>query len=142
METGARVNTSRHISHLGMVVNTIGDKAVIYLIKQDECHVCHLRDFCGVDDDERSRFEVPLGNLAIGDQVSLEIKQSTGFMALFWAYLMPFALIMLILIGGSVMHLAEQWLGILALLILVPYFLGLSLFRKKLKENLDFQVKK
>ena len=128
------------ITHKGVVVNRMGDKAIVHLIQPEGCHTCSMKSLCGVDDEERNRFEVPAGDLTIGDQVSLEINSSTGLEALFWAYLSPFLLILFVLIGGSFLDITELWLGILSLLILPPYFFALAGFRKKLKSHMDLKV--
>ena len=133
---------TEHISHEGIVTNRIGDKAIIHLIKPEECHSCSIKNFCGVTDEERSRFEVPGSNLEIGDAISLELRPGTGFKALFWAYLFPFLLILIVIIGGSLMNVPEKWLGIVSLLILPPYFLGLSKFKQRLKSQLNLKVSK
>ena len=133
---------TEHISHEGIVTNRIGDKAIVHLIKPEECHSCRMKEFCGVTDEDRSRFEVPVQDLEIGDTIALELKPGIGFRALFWAYLFPFLLVLFVITVGSWWGLSEQWLGVLSLLVLPPYFLGLSRFKKELKSQLNLKVSK
>ncbi len=129
-----------HISHIGTVTHHQGDQAIVQLMQQEECHSCRMKYFCGVTDEERARFEIPVENLKVGDRVTLEISPHVGFKALFWAYLFPFLLILIILIGGALLGIAEQWSGLFSLLVLPPYFLTLSRYRKQLKSQLNLKV--
>jgi len=136
------MDTSDQIAHQGIVTNRYGDKAVIQLMQAGSCHSCHMKDFCGVDDDERSRFEVSDSNLEIGDHVNVEISPASGFLATFWAYIFPFILMFVVIAGGSVMGLSEAILGTVALLLLVPYYLLLSAFRKHFSNHLHLHISK
>ena len=133
---------TEQISHEGIVTNRIGDKAIIHLIKPEECHSCRMKEFCGVTDEDRSRFEVPVEDLEIGDTIALEVKPGIGFKALFWAYIIPFLLVVLVIAIGSWSGLPEQWLGVFSLLILPPYFFALSRFKHQLKSQLNLKVSK
>ena len=88
------------------------------------------------------RFEVPSENLELGDQVTLEIMPSTGFKATFWAYLLPFLLMLSVLVAGFLLRLSEELVGVMALLALLPYFLALAKYRKLLKSQMKLQVSK
>ena len=134
--------TAESISHLGEVTQCKGDRAIVQLIQHEACHSCHIKEFCGKGEGKVVHFEVSQNNLSVGDQVSLQISPSIGFKALFWAYLFPFLLILIVIIGGSMLAIAEHWLGITALFILLPYFFGLSRFKRILKSQLNLQVKK
>jgi sigma-E factor negative regulatory protein RseC len=131
-----------HITHQGLVVNCHGELAVVDLIQPAECHKCTIREFCGVSDEERNRFELPLDDLQIGDHVRLEIKPKTGFKAVFWAYFFPFLLILSCILLGNYLGIREQWVGLMALGILIPYYFVLNRFRQHLKSELDLKVKK
>ncbi|MDH5609720.1 MAG: SoxR reducing system RseC family protein [Cyclobacteriaceae bacterium] len=133
---------TKPINHTGIVSRCDASMATIRLLQEDECHSCHIKEFCGVSDDERSVYQVPAGDLRVGDRVVLQIGTSTGFKAMFWGYFSPFLLILFILIGGSVLSFPEEWTGLTALLALLPYFLVLSRFREKLKTQLQLNVVK
>ena len=128
-----------HISHIGIVTNCDEKKAIVQLLDSEECDSCTLKGICGVDDD-RSRFEVPQQGLHVGDQVSLELSASAGLEAMFWAYGLPFLLMIAVIIGGAYAGVEEKWIGILSLFILIPYYLILSVFKKILKSHMDLNI--
>ena len=57
-------------------------------------------------------------------------------------YFYPFVLVMLVLIGLIGLGAPELRAGTLALLSLVPYYLGLYLFRKRIESTFTFSIKK
>ncbi|MCG8387123.1 MAG: SoxR reducing system RseC family protein [Cytophagales bacterium] len=134
--------TTESISHHGKVTQCMGEKAIVQLTQHEACHSCHIKEFCGKGDGKVVSFEVSQNDLAVGDQVSLQISPAIGFKALFWAYLFPFLLILMVIVGGSMLAVPEHWLGVTALFVLLPYFIGLSRFKRILKSQLNLQVKK
>ncbi len=130
------------ISHQGMVTNLIEDRAVIHILSEEACHTCHMKGFCGVDDAEQGRFEVPADDLEIGDAVSLEVIPSTGLKAVFWAYIMPFLLMVGAVAIGLYLHLSEELSGMIAIGVLPIYYFTLYLFNKQLKTEIRLKVHK
>ena len=130
------------IAHNGVVTHCLGDKAIVQLTQHEACHSCHIKEFCGKGHEKTVNFKVPTGDLSAGDQVSLEISPTIGFKALFWAYLFPFLLVLTVILGGSWLEVPEKWLGVSALFVLLPYFIGLSRFKETLKSQLNLKVTK
>lgn len=136
------MDTSDHITHQGVVINRIDDKAIIYVMQADSCHSCSMKAFCGVEDEDRSRFEVSDSSLAIGDHVNIQISPGNGFKATFWAYLFPFLLMIAVIFTGTFLQLSEALLGSAALLLLIPYYLVLAHFRKNLSRQVHLHITK
>ena len=55
---------------------------------------------------------------------------------------MAFLVLMFVLILLTSMGLSEGFAGLVALLSLIPYYTGLSLFRDKLKKEFSFRLQK
>lgn len=131
-----------HIVHQGFVTGVKNNVAHVQLFERTECHDCRIKEFCGVTDEDRSHFDVPQSNLRVGDEVVLDVKPSTGFKAMFWAYFFPFLLMLAILIIGQMAGIEDRWNGLMALIILIPYFFSLSRFKRLLKSQLHIEVTK
>ena len=84
--------------------------------------------------------EVEIENSAnlfrINESVNVVIKKDLGLKAVFWAYVFPFLLLISVLLVSSV-FLPEWQAGLLALLVLIPYYIVLhylnAYFKKKFK---------
>ncbi len=136
------MDSSDQIAHRGIVTNLVGDKAIIQLIQPGSCHSCSIKGFCGVEDDDRSRFEVSNAHYAIGDRVNVDVSPNSGFKATFWAYLFPFIMMFAVIAVGTSYGYNEGLLGGIALLLLIPYYLLLSAFKKYLTRHIHLHVKK
>ncbi len=134
------MNANEHIAHQGIVTHCTDQIATIQVIQADNCHSCQMKDYCGVDDEERNRFVVNNQGYQIGQQVNMEISSSSGLKATFWAYVFPFILMVLVIVIGSKIHIQESILGLIALVLLIPYFIILSLFRKSLKSGFQLKI--
>ncbi|MFT6866917.1 MAG: positive regulator of sigma E activity [Cyclobacteriaceae bacterium] len=128
------------IAHEGIITNCFGNAALVHLIQAESCHSCHMKEFCGVDDQERSTFIVENNGYHVGDHVHLVISAARGLKATFWAYIFPFLLMLAVILIGTIYNFPESVLGLFALLLLIPYFLGLAKFRHKLKSGFQLKV--
>ncbi len=78
----------------------------------------------------------PNESFRLNENVRVVIRKDQGMLAVFWAYILPFVLLVGSLILAS-LYLAEWQAGVLALLVLLPYYGILyslnSFFRKKFR---------
>ena len=72
-----------------------------------------------------------------GDEVLVRVKPSSAFTATFWLYGMPFLIIMATLFGLTAAGANESIAGLASLLVLVPYYAGLFLFRRDVPCSID-----
>lgn len=79
-------------------------------------------------------------NYSDGDSVLLEMKKSMGQGAVVLAYLIPFILFITTLIISS-SYLSEGYAGLLAILVLAPYYLVLYLSRNLISQRFYFSIK-
>ncbi len=75
-----------------------------------------------------------------GQAVTILFKESKGFTALFFGYVLPFILILLTLIISNSITNNELFSGLLSLSILAPYYTVLYFFRHRLKKVFNFEV--
>jgi positive regulator of sigma E activity len=80
-------------------------------------------------------------NIKQGDKVIIEMKQSMGYTALLYGYLFPLisvVIILIILISSNVPELSS---GLFSLAALIPYYIILFLFRKRINEKFKFTLR-
>ena len=77
-----------------------------------------------------------------GEKVIVLCNEELGFIALFWAYVLPFIVVICTLLICTSLNLGELYSGLISLGILIPYYLILSLFKTKLKKKFSFDIEK
>ena len=73
----------------------------------------------------------------------IEGKESIGYKAVFWAFLLPLIiLIVMLVLTTGYWHFSEMEAALSALLALTPYYLLLYLLRNKMAHTFQFSIKK
>jgi len=133
------------IDHIG-IIQEISDKIVrVKIENQSACAGCHANGACSMADVKEKYIDIntPIKeNFNIGEKVNVVCDEELGFIALFWAYIFPLILIFTTLIIGNFFTEDEKIYGGLSLIVLVPYFLILRLFKNKLKKRFSFRIDK
>ena len=130
------------INHEG-IVQKADDKSVIVSISAaSACSGCHAEGSCTLSGKEEKIIEVS-GSYDVkpGDTVTILMKQSMGYAALFLGYLLPLFAVVAILIFLISMKVPELSAGLLSLAILIPYYIVLFFFRKRINEKFTFTLK-
>ncbi|WP_319503726.1 SoxR reducing system RseC family protein [uncultured Draconibacterium sp.] len=114
----------------------------VNIVSQSACSTCHAQGACSVSDFQDKEIEVTeyKGNYKIGDEVTILFKQSKGFTALIWGYVVPFFVVLGTLIIALEVTGDELKSGLLSLFVLVPYYITLYFFRHLLKKVLKFEL--
>jgi len=80
------------------------------------------------------------GGHQIGDSVVVVMRESLGFQAVFLGYLWPVVIVVTALIAFSCVIPDERIAGLMALAMLLPYYLALLLFRDKIQKHFTFSL--
>lgn len=138
------MSVSQSIEHKGIIQSIQGDKITVGFVALSGCASCHAKGFCSAADMQEKSIEVHANpdQFKIGDQVSVILKQSLGFRAVWLGYVLPFILVLTILIVLSEITGNEAISGLGALSVLVPYYLILLIFRKKIQKKFSFNIQK
>ncbi|HRR62411.1 MAG TPA: SoxR reducing system RseC family protein [Paludibacteraceae bacterium] len=135
---------SQSIEHSGIVEQIDGDQIKVLIMQQSACSECHAKSLCSIADKKEKIIEVISSDptLKVGDKVIIYGESSIGLQAVLLAFIIPFVLIFLALFIFQ--HFIENELiaGILAILVLVPYYLILFLSNKRLNKKFQFKIKK
>jgi len=132
------------IDHLGIVDRIEGDVAHVKINSESACSACHAKGVCGAADQEEKFLDVPLtgASYKTGEQVHVQVARRLGFKAVALGYFYPFLLLMAVLILLILIGMSELKAGSLALLSILPYYLLLYLFRKRIESTFTFSIKK
>jgi sigma-E factor negative regulatory protein RseC len=130
------------IKHKGFVKSVTDNCLIVSIVNQSACSTCHANGACSVADFQEKEIEIPYwtSKYSPGQEVTVLFRESAGFKALFYGYILPFVLVMFTLILIFEVTGNEALAGLLALGILIPYYITLYFFRHYLKKVFKFEL--
>ncbi len=137
------MDATKNIEHTGIVQDITDTVIYVKILSQSACAACHAKTICGMSEMKEKLIEVERvnQNIQIGDEVTVLLKESLGFKALFLGYLAPFIILFVILIALISYTANELLSGLCALSSLVPYYIILFLFKSKIRKEFKFIIK-
>jgi sigma-E factor negative regulatory protein RseC len=131
------------IEHDGIIDHIAGNVAHVKIDSLSACATCHAKGVCSAADQEEKYLDVPLHDTRHreGDLVVVQVAKRLGFRAVALGYIYPFLLLMVVLVVMLAMGARELEAGVFALLSMVPYYLVLYLFRKRITTTFTFSIK-
>jgi positive regulator of sigma E activity len=138
------MSDSKSIEHKGRIDSIEENKINVSFIALSGCASCHAKGVCTAADMQEKSVEVYdfSNQYSVGEEVNVTLKQSLGFRALFLGYVLPFIMVLFILIVLTIITKNEAISGIGALLVLVPYYVGLFLLKDKIRKKFTFKINK
>jgi len=132
------------IEQKGVIENIENGLAKVNITTFTACAHCHAKNACNISTESSRIIQVPVGegSYTPGELVRIIMKRSLGMQATFFAYIFPFILVLGFLIILTSLKLSEFIAGVSSIILLVPYFLGLYLFRERLKRTFTFTLQK
>lgn len=131
------------VYHDGNVVSVSGNHVQVKIISKSACAECHAKGVCNASDmDEKLIDGVanPGHSFHIGEPVTLVMEEKLGWIAIFYAFGLPFLVMVSILILFSALGHSETFAALAGLASLLPYYLLLYVFRRKVEKDFLFKV--
>jgi len=137
------MSTKTQITHDGFIESFNEEIINVRIITSAGCVSCSAKSSCSVSEIEEKIVEVRnVGqhDYKVGESVVVALDQNQGFIAVFIGYILPFFVLLFTLI--TVLHLTdnEGLAGLLALGMLVPYYLIVYLFRTQIRNRFSFKI--
>jgi sigma-E factor negative regulatory protein RseC len=131
------------VTHPGIVKSIENSRVEIAIMSVAGCASCQLKGACSVSDVEEKQVWVSMADTSaykLGQQVTIEMRQSLGTWAVLLGYVFPF----FVLLGGLLVFIGmdfDQGLaGLLALAMLLPYYTVLYLIRGWLGNRFQYTL--
>jgi sigma-E factor negative regulatory protein RseC len=140
-----KMSSSVTVEHSGVIKSINNNLVSVSIMQQSACGNCKARSACSLSDDSEKVIDVSLSsgdNYRVGEEIKVVLRQSLGMKALGYGYILPFLVLFTTLVLLVSLGVNEGLAGLLALSSLVPYYLGLSFFRDRLKKEFSFSLKK
>ena len=131
---------------MGEIVRIDGYMLYVRMVVNSACSKCHARSVCGVDESKDKIVEVFSSNASeysVGESVEVALREkSMGAMSVMLAYVVPFIVLTLLLVGVSVVGGSESQAALTSLIGVALYYLVLWRMRAKIKRKIEFIITK
>ncbi len=128
----------------GVIESVDGGFAKVRLKSNANCDGCKAQSACGVDNGDKIVHVALDESLDLNTLITVGIDKKKGLIAVVYAYVFPFLLLLTTLLIGSV-FLSESMAGLLSLAVLIPYYILLyflrAAFTEKFRVSLLNQIK-
>lgn len=131
------------IAHKGEIVEMTPDFTTVKIISHSACSSCHAKGLCGMADEQEKLLQLPTDPYAtysVGDVVDVKTKKSMGLKAVWISYVIPLAILMILILSLSLIFENELYRGLFALLGVGVYYFIIWLFRDKLNNEFVFFI--
>ncbi len=133
------------IEHEGIIEKISGDQITVRIVQKSACSACHAKGACMAADSKEKLVNISdsSGQFYEKEKVIIEGKESMGYSAVLWAFVIPLIILILTLILSlNYFKLSETEAALSSIIALVPYYLILYLFRNKMANTFKFNIKK
>lgn len=121
-----------------------GDKLFVRMMVNSACSGCHAKAVCGVSETTEKIVEVDVASGAdftIGEQVEVALLDNKmGTRSVVLAYVVPFVVLSVMLIGATIAGLSEGVAVLAAMAGVVAYYVVLWGLRERLKNKIKFII--
>ena len=132
------------IEHEGIIEKISGNQITVRILQRSACNECHAKGTCMAADSKEKRVDIPdsSGQYSINERVMIEGRESIGYKALLWAFIIPIIILLAVLVASlSLWNFSELEAAVAAMVALAPYYLLLYLLRNKMAKSLRFNIK-
>lgn len=132
------------IQHKGFVESVSKEGIRVKFTSLSACADCHAKGICSASDmkDKEVLIRNNADNYKAGEAVDIIMSLGQGSQAVLIGYVYPFLLFLLSLLILSASGLTEVQAGLISIVILVPYYAGIYIFRKKINQKFNFSIRK
>jgi positive regulator of sigma E activity len=145
LEMGSEMKNSIHydsISHTGIVKNVTESSVKVSIAPSSPCAGCQAEASCTLSGKEEKIIDISgYYDVKQGDIVTILMERSMGFTALFLGYVIPLFAVLTTLVILSSLKLPELITGLTSLGVLLPYYVILFIFRKRVNKKFSFRLK-
>ncbi len=135
---------TKDISHTGKITGITPEFTTVEIVSSSACSSCHAKGLCGMSEDKIKTIMVPTdpyASYSVGDEVNVLLKKTMGLKAVWISYVIPLAILMILILSLSAVTVHEVYAGLGAVAGVALYYLVIYLFRDKLSKDFVFYIK-
>ena len=138
------MSKKNEIKHTGRIVDIAPDYTTVEIIVSSACSACHAKTLCGMSEDKEKVIMVPTDPYAfhkVGDEVEVMTKMSMGMKAVWISYVIPLAVLMILILTLSMVIESQVVCGLSAIGGVALYYFVIWLLRSRLENEFTFYIK-
>ena len=131
------------IVHSGKVIETNPDFTTVEIMVSSACSGCHAKGLCGMAEMEEKVIMVPTDPYQprkVGDIVQVKTKMTMGLKAVWISYVIPLAVLMILILSLSAVVENEFLRGGIAIAGVGVYYFVIWLLKDKLSDQFEFYI--
>lgn len=132
------------ITHIGKIIEMTPEQTLVEIIVSSACSQCHAKGLCGMSEEQEKLISLPTDPYAaynVGDQVQVCTKMTMGLKAAWISYVIPLAILMILILSLSVLFESEVLVGLVSVAGVAVYYLVIWLLRDRLNNEFTFYIK-
>lgn len=132
------------IIHDGKIIEITPDFTSVEIVSSSTCSSCHAKGLCGMSEEQEKVIMVPTdpySEYAVGDDVKVATKMTMGLKAVWISYVIPLAILMILILSLSSVIGNEFLMGGVAIAGVAVYYFFIWLFRDRLSDQFEFYIK-
>lgn len=132
------------IKHSGIISKKNNNILTVDIEAMSACANCHAKGMCTSLDKKTKQIDVNSSDdsFKIGDKVFILMEEKLGTKAILLGYLIPFIILIVTIIILINLLESEGLAGLCSIAVLIPYYLILFIFRKKIEKTFYFSIEK
>lgn len=131
------------IEHTGRILEITPDFTTVEIVVSSACSSCHAKSLCGMSEDKEKIIMVPTDPYTehkAGDQVKVKTKMSMGLKAVWISYVIPLAVLMILILSLSSVLESQLLCGLAAIGGVAVYYFVIWLLRGRLQNEFSFYI--
>ena len=131
------------ITHTGKILEITPEYTTVQILVSSACSECHAKGLCGMSEDEEKVIMVPTDpykERQVGDEVQVLTKMTMGLKAVWISYVIPLAVLMILILSLSSIFENELMTGLGSLAGVAVYYFGIWLFKDRLSNEFVFYI--
>ena len=131
------------ITHPAVITKITANSVFAEVKVKSACGNCAMKGACGIGDCANKTIEIHTDKAETyhpGEEITVTLAENYGFFALFYGYILPLLMVLIVLFGAMALGLGEIASGIYSIIVLIPYYFGLSLSKKYFSKKFQFTI--
>ena len=131
------------IVHSGKVIEINPDFTTVEIMVSSACSECHAKGLCGMSEMEEKIIMVPTDPYEpkkVGDIVQVKTKMTMGLKAVWISYVIPLAVLMILILSLSAVIENEFLRGGIAIAGVGVYYFLIWLLKDRLSDQFEFYI--
>ena len=136
--------SKNEIAHKGKITDITPDFTTVEIVACSACSSCHAKGLCGMSEEQEKIIMLPTDPYAthqVGDEVEICTKMTMGLKAVWISYVIPLAVLMILILSLSGIFENEALRGLAAIAGVGVYYFIIWIFRDRLKNEFTFYIK-